>query len=140
LKIEPSDKQDIYPFQDISLTRDDLEWLIQRPKEKSVSDVEQQQGLNLREAILGDIDCTLLPLKGADFRGAKLEGTKFVKADAIASRSKTGHPDKKRLKNTSSGTPTSERQLTVRRWMCEPVGWRGPHDHPVALSYDNCAH
>jgi hypothetical protein len=64
----------------------------------------------------------------------------FVKADAIASRSKTGHPDKKRLKNTSSGTPTSERQLTVRRWMCEPVGWRGPHDHPVALSYDNCAH
>jgi uncharacterized protein YjbI with pentapeptide repeats len=77
LKIEPSDKQDIYPFQDISLTRDDLEWLIQRPKEKSVSDVEQQQGLNLREAILGDIDCTLLPLKGADFRGAKLEGTKF---------------------------------------------------------------
>ena len=49
-------------------------------------------------------------------------------------------PDKKRPKNTSSETPTRERRLTVRRWMCEPVGLNGLHGQPVALSCDSCVH
>jgi len=64
----------------------------------------------------------------------------YVKADAIASRSKTGSPDKKRPKNTSSETPASERQLIVRRLGYEPMEVRAPHDRPVALSSDSCAH
>ncbi len=49
-------------------------------------------------------------------------------------------PDKKRRKNASSQTPTTERQLTVCRWMREPVGLRRPHDQLDALSSDSCAH
>ncbi len=73
----------------------------------------------------------------------------FEMAYALAHMSRPMHlrasrelvPLIKRLsKNTLSQTPINERQLTVRRWVCEPVELRDPHDHPVALSYDSSAH
>ena len=63
-----------------------------------------------------------------------------VKADVIASRSRIGSPDKKRPKNTSSETPTSERQLRVRRWAYELVELNGLHGQSVALSCDSSVH
>jgi Pentapeptide repeats (8 copies) len=80
LEIEIDEAQHIHPFQDIVLKRNDLEWLIQKRKEKSVGDEEQPQELNLQKAIFGTIDCKGLPLEGANFWSAKLEGANFWSA------------------------------------------------------------
>src|SRR5450631_772431 len=50
LAIKYNDEQFIHPFKRISLTRADLEWLIQRHKEKSGGEEKQRQGLDLQEA------------------------------------------------------------------------------------------
>jgi uncharacterized protein YjbI with pentapeptide repeats len=81
LEIEIDEAQNIYPFQDITLKRNDLEWLIQKHKGKSVGHEEHLQGLNLQKAILDYTDCEGLPLEGAHFEDAKLEGANFRHAE-----------------------------------------------------------
>lgn len=66
--ITPSIEQGIYPFKDIKLRRDDIEWLLATQKNgRGVTDWNDWRqpgpdGLDLRGADLGQVDLSLLPL------------------------------------------------------------------------------
>ncbi len=64
LSITPNIKQGIYPFKDIQLKRDDIEWLIMAHGngKNEFRIAEYARGLDLRGAILSFVDLNRLPL------------------------------------------------------------------------------
>ncbi|MBV9453767.1 MAG: pentapeptide repeat-containing protein [Rubrobacter sp.] len=84
--ITPDPDRDEYPFQDMSLSRGDVEWLLKTHEGglgplKFLGEVSGRQEFNLQGANLSGVDLSYLPLTATRFEGAILTGANLEGAE-----------------------------------------------------------